>query len=92
MAFDYGPFAPGNRVIVFRGSEWYVGVVQSQNGDSVFIKDENGLLDYYDEVSASQCFPAYHSDINLIVKKYEQVSQKKDELDKQILQYLREKF
>jgi hypothetical protein len=97
MAFNYGPFAPGEKVIVFWSQsgmhgegEWYIGKVQKQEGEIVFIEsDEAG---FPTKVEVSQCYPAYHSDINLVVKKYQRIVDKEKQLYEQLLKHFRENW
>jgi hypothetical protein len=90
MAFNYGPFAPNEKVIVYHeiDNEWYIATVveMSDDGKEVCVEDGEILRD----VKVSECFPAYHSDINLVVKKYQKVVAKEKQLYEQLLKYFRE--
>lgn len=96
QGFDYGPFTQGDKVLVYHESndEWYIGTVQEQDGDSVLIADESGLLHcgYYDEVPVSECFPINHSDIAKDVAEYERLFERMAKLDEAILSKLKKKY
>jgi len=93
--FDYGPFASGQKVLVYHqeNEEWYIDTVQEQDGDNVYIEigcPELGYMDY-EVVDVSECLPINHSDVAKMVSEYEKLQERLAELDNEILEVLKKK-
>lgn len=88
----FGPFAPGDKVVVFWSQDcaFFIGIVQKQEGDIVFIEDEEPAFPILIEIA--QCLPANDPSVVDLVEQYEEHQEVMAVLEKRILEILREKL
>lgn len=88
----FGPFTPGDKVVVFWSQDYafFIGIVQKQEGNIVFIEDEEPALPV--QIGIALCLPANDPSVADLVEQYEEHQEAMAVLEKKILEILREKL